>query len=453
MNDQFDNNQNNQTNQNNQEVPFYLRDSNPEYMQYSKPKKRAWPKVLAIVLVVVLLVGTIGGLSVLYEIVPGSGNMLFAIARRGTGNQLYLPPTGDNSGSDAFKPAGSAPAGSGGPKMEISEPPVTSGAASLVAENNGELSIPQIAAKVTPSTVGVISKVASIYGTSTFSGTGIIMTTDGYIITNNHVIQGSTEISITLMDGSTYDAKLIGNDARSDLAVIKIEAKDLIAADFGDSDALEVGELAVAIGNPLGLELMGTVTDGIISAINRDVLVSGRNMTLIQTNAAINSGNSGGPLVNRFGQVIGINTLKMQDFNTSVEGLGFAIPTNTAKEIIDELVETGYVKGRPTIGITASRTINAMQSRYYNLPEGVIVDKISANSDAYLQGLKVNDIIVKAQGMDAKTTQEINSIKENFKAGDEFTLTIYRDGKYIDVTFKLMDEAELDNADQVSLIP
>ena len=172
-----------------------------------------------------------------------------------------------------------------------------------------------------PSVVGIVSSVQSMYGTSSFSGTGIIMSTDGYIITNNHVIESAQDISVTLMDGSEHKAQLVGRDSRSDLAVIKIDVDNLVAAEFGDSDALKVGELAVAIGNPLGLDLMGTVTDGIISAINRDVVVEERTMTLIQTNAAINSGNSGGPLINKYGQVIGINTLKMQNYYTSVEGL------------------------------------------------------------------------------------------------------------------------------------
>jgi serine protease Do len=215
------------------------------------------------------------------------------------------------------------------------------------------------------------------------------------------------------------------------------------AAEFGDSDALHVGDPAVAIGNPLGLELMGTVTDGIISAINRDVVVEERTMTLIQTNAAINAGNSGGPLINQYGQVIGINTLKMQDYYTSVEGLGFAIPTNTAKEIIDELIANGYIKGRPAIGITGN-TITAAQASYYKVPQGMVVYSVDPRSDAAAKGLQVNDIITKAQGQEVKSSDEINKIKEQYVAGDDFTVTVYRDGKTLEITFKLMDEAELD---------
>jgi serine protease Do len=278
------------------------------------------------------------------------------------------------------------------------------------------------------------------------------MSSDGYIITNNHVIDSAENISITLMNGKTYDAKLVGRDKRSDLAVIKIEANDLIPAEFGDSDALKVGDLAVAIGNPLGLDLMGTVTDGIISAINRDVVVEERTMTLIQTNAAINSGNSGGPLINKYGQVIGINTLKMQDYYTNVEGLGFAIPTNTAKPIIDELIQYGYVKGRPSIGINV-KTISESQARYFNVPQGVRVYYVHPEADAYKKGLQVNDIIVEAQGKEVKSASEINRIKEEYVAGDLFTVKVYRNGKYLEITFELMDEAVIDMSQGSFLVP
>jgi serine protease Do len=389
-----------------------------------------------------------------FEFVPGDGNTLFSVALRDWGSNEnisnFIPQLGQQE--DTEKTPGDRLDLNGdnnGPKMEINKAPVDPSPSSLAKESGRVLTIPEIAEKVTPSTVGVVTTVGSVYGTANYSGTGIIMSEDGYIITNNHVINNADTITITLMDGTTYNAKLVGGDARSDLAVVKIDAKGLKPAEFGDSDALRVGDLAVAIGNPLGLELMGTVTDGIISAINRDVVVEERTMTLIQTNAAINAGNSGGPLINQYGQVIGINTLKMQDYYTNVEGLGFAIPTNTAKEIIDELIAYGYVKGRPAIGISGY-ALDEYRARRYNYPLGMVVTYVSPKSDAYAKGLQVYDIITKAQGKEVRSSEDINRIKEQYVAGDEFTFTVFRSGKYLDITFKLMDEAELDMAQEIN---
>lgn len=432
-----------------QPIPVYA----PPAQVPPRRKKRVG-KAIALILVVVLLAGTVGGFMMSYEIIPGDGTTLFTVTRKDVADSSEernseqerlsnFPQKKSTETASQRDPANN-------PSLFIQEAPSTEPA--LMAKETGVLTIQEIAAKVTPSTVGVVSTVPSVYGSGTSTGTGIIMTADGYIITNNHVINGASSISITLMDGSTHEGELIGGDARSDLAVVKIDASGLVPAEFGDSEALRVGDLAVAIGNPLGLELMGTVTDGIISAINRDVVVEERKMTLIQTNAAINAGNSGGPLINAYGQVIGINTLKMQDYYTSIEGLGFAIPTNTAKEIIDELIAIGYIKGRPAIGISG-RTVNEMYSKYYDLPQGMIVDYVSQSADAYKQGLQVNDIIVKAQGQEIKSTDELNEVKEKYAAGDTFAVTVYRDGKNIDIQFKLMDEAELDRQQRNSLIP
>ena len=212
------------------------------------------------------------------------------------------------------------------------------------------LSLQAIYRKCIPSVVSIISTQRS--GSTT--GTGIIMSEDGYIITNDHVIDGAVAIEVLTSLEETYPASLVGSDATSVTASQPMmPAKGLTAAEFGDSNTMEVGDMVVAIGDPLGTELRGTMTDGIISAINRDLTVNGRTMTLLQTNAALNNGNSGGPLINAYGQVIGINTMKMSSYytSTSVEGLGFAIPIATAKPIIDELIEQGYISGRPAIGI------------------------------------------------------------------------------------------------------
>ncbi|MGI6040477.1 MAG: S1C family serine protease [Eubacteriales bacterium] len=412
---------------------------------------RGLKRVFALLIVAAILVGTIGTLSYFYQIVPGEGNTVFRLERvdRNSGSSTLQNTPGQVQGNK--KTGAQRDVNLDGPELEIVEPPVAT--TNPVAKQTGSvLTVPEIAEKVMPSVVGIVSSVQSMYGTSSFSGTGIIMSTDGYIITNNHVIESAQDISVTLMDGSEHKAQLVGRDSRSDLAVIKIDVDNLVAAEFGDSDALKVGELAVAIGNPLGLDLMGTVTDGIISAINRDVVVEERTMTLIQTNAAINSGNSGGPLINKYGQVIGINTLKMQNYYTSVEGLGFAIPTNTAKPIIDELILYGYVKGRPTIGINV-KTISEAQSRYYNVPQGVGVYYVHPDTDAYKQGLQVNDIITEAQGQKVTSAAEINKIKEEYVAGDLFTVKVYRSGKYYEISFELMDEAEIDMNESVFTLP
>lgn len=435
----------------NDRQPLYYYVNSESTSRKHRRGARGLRKVFALLIVAAILVGTVGTLSLFYQIVPGNGDVVFTlerIDRRNDQNTIQLPAAGNEEKKNGATVREVNP---NGPVMEINEPPVPK-TTPVARETGGALTIPEIVEKVMPSVVGVVSSVRSLYGTSNYSGTGIIMSSDGYIITNNHVIDNAENISITLMDGTTYDAKLIGRDKRSDLAVIKIDAKNLIPAEFGDSDALKVGDLAVAIGNPLGLDLMGTVTDGIISAINRDVVVEERTMTLIQTNAAINSGNSGGPLINKYGQVIGINTLKMQDYYNNIEGLGFAIPTNTAKPIIDELIQYGYVRGRPSIGINV-KTISESQARYFNVPQGVAVYYVHPDSDAYKQGLQVNDIIVEAQGKEVKTASDINKIKEEYVAGDLFTVKVYRNGKYLEITFKLMDEAEIDMNRSSFIVP
>ena len=213
--------------------------------------------------------------------------------------------------------------------------------------------------KVNPSVVSVISTTSE----GTGSGSGVIMSKDGYIITNNHVVDGAQSVSVQLSDGTSLDAEIIGTDEQTDLAVIKVTpTSDLTAAEFGDSDELEPGEYAYAIGSPGGVQFANTITGGRISAINRDLTVNDRVMTLIQTDASINNGNSGGALINKYGQVVGITSAKLSGNafgSATVEGMGFAIPINTAKDIVDELIQNGYVSGRPSIGITGQNVESA----------------------------------------------------------------------------------------------
>ena len=275
-------------------------------------------------------------------------------------------------------------------------------------------------------------------------GSGVVMTSDGYIITNSHVIEGCSRLDVVLWDDRTYPAALVGRDGQTDLAVLKISCTGLTPAEFGDSADLEVGDMAVAIGNPLGDELRGTMTDGIISAINRDVNVEGRTMTLIQTNAALNSGNSGGALINAYGQVVGITNMKMQSYTTPVEGLGFAIPTATVKTIVDILIEKGVVGGRPTIGVTV-QTVSAGMRAELNCPQGVYVASVEERSDAWAKGLRPGDVITHANGREIAATEDLLAAKSGLEAGDVLTLRFWREGDYQTVDVALVEQYVLDS--------
>lgn len=316
-----------------------------------------------------------------------------------------------------------------------------------------------IAKKVSPSIVGirVTSKVQNfVFGIqeSTGEGSGIIVRENGYIVTNYHVIQdaydrdtysmrkdASIQVYLPNEVDKPYSATIIGVDVRTDLAVIKIDATGLPAAELGDSDTLEIGELAVAIGNPGGLEYMGSVTVGVISGLNRKVkLENGYELQLIQTDAAINPGNSGGALVNSQGQVIGVNSVKI--VSQGYEGIGFAIPINTVREIFENLIEHKYVPGRPYIGIVVDTTFNERAAKYYGVPAGVLVDNVVQFSGAYAAGIQKGDIITKCEGQQVKTLDELNEIKNKYKPGDKITLEIYRytTKSYMTVEVELTEE-------------
>lgn len=288
-----------------------------------------------------------------------------------------------------------------------------------------------------------ISSVVSIScirpgGNST--GTGVIITDGGYIVTNSHVVDGARSVTIDLTDGRSFPATLVGSDAVSDLAVLHIEANDLEAAEFGDSNSLKVGDSVTAIGDPLGKSLRGTFTDGIVSAINRDVTIGGRTMTLIQTNAALNSGNSGGPLINCYGQVIGINTLKIGNFvdSAGVEGIGFAIPSSTVKMIVDQLIKQGYVSGRPTLGIKGE-SVSLFYQHYYLLPSGLFITELDPDSDAAAKGIQTDDILMSINGHFITSMDDLNQILYNSSVGDTVETIIYRAGKQYRVYLTLSE--------------
>lgn len=297
------------------------------------------------------------------------------------------------------------------------------------ATNQGELATTEIAKRVGPAVVGITSTVQSqmsIFGTTSQSeaeGSGIILSGDGYIVTNNHVVDGATTVKVTLNTGTEYDAKLIGKDEQTDLAVIKIEpTEQLTIATMGDSNNLEVGERVVAIGNPMGLEFFGSVTEGIVSAVNRSIDVDNRTMNLIQTDAAINSGNSGGALINTKGEVIGINSVKVA--YSGVEGMGFAIPSSEAKPIIADLLEYGYVKGRPVIGIS-TRDVTSYMAQAYSWPQGVQIMEISSEN-AKAAGFQQGDIITEVNGQKITTGEELNKIKSEHNPGDTLKMQVYK---------------------------
>ena len=289
----------------------------------------------------------------------------------------------------------------------------------------GGMALQDIYEQNIPSVVSIIC--ASSRSNST--GTGVVLTEDGYIVTNAHVVENALYVTVKLTDDREFDATLVGSDEVSDLAVLHIEAEDLIPAAFGDSDILRVGDSVVAIGDPLGVDLRGTYTNGIISAINRDVAVDGRTMTLIQTNAALNSGNSGGPLINCYGQVIGINTMKISAFTDAagVEGIGFAIPSTTVKEIVDQIIAQGYVSGRPTLGITGDMLSNLYQ-HFYHLPAGLYITAVENNSPADLCGIQPGDILLSIDDTRITDMDSLKAVLYAHEAGDQVTVTIYRNG-------------------------
>ncbi len=302
----------------------------------------------------------------------------------------------------------------------------------------GDLTLPEVYKKVIPSVVSITSLTAG--GTAT--GTGIVMTEDGYLVTNYHVVSGAKQILVLMTSGEEYEAVSVGGDETSDLAVLKIDASGLTPAEFGSSDDMEVGDSVVAIGDPLGTELRGTMTDGIICGMQRDVHVGDRTMNLMQTNAALNSGNSGGPLVNMAGQVIGINTMKLSSNYTPVEGIGFAIPISAAAPILEELAEKGYVSGRPAVGFSLEVLSNRVRL-FYDLPGNLYIRSVAENSDAYAQGIRAGDVIVAIEGTPVSTLDEFNTVKNRFAAGDTVTLTVYHRGEELDIAVTLMDRADL----------
>ena len=290
----------------------------------------------------------------------------------------------------------------------------------------------QISEEVSDTVVEITTEIMStsmFYGqyVSQGAGSGVIISSDGYIVTNNHVIEGATSITVTLKDKRTFNAKLVGTDSVIDIALLKIDAEGLNAAVFGDSDKLKVGDKAVAIGNPLG-QLGGTVTDGIISALDRDVVIGDETMHLLQTDTAINPGNSGGGLFDGQGTLVGIVVAKSA--GSEIEGLGFAVPINDVIDVVDDLKSHGYVTGRPVIGVELMDITNPMYAMYYYGSDkaGCFVNGVVSGSGAEKAGVSVGDRIVSVNGKEIETAADVEKAVENKKVGDVIELKIERNG-------------------------
>ena len=300
----------------------------------------------------------------------------------------------------------------------------------------GGLSLQDIYSKSIPSVVSISCTAPS--GAST--GSGVVLSADGYLVTNSHVIDGAQSVQVLFHDGKTLSARVVGVDDFSDLAVLYVDTTDLTPAEFGDDTALRVGDSVVAIGDPLGIELRGTMTNGIVSAINRDIHTGGRTMTLIQTNAALNTGNSGGPLINCYGQVVGINTMKIGDTMSvaGVEGLGFAIPSTTVKEVVDQLMTQGYVSGRPWLGVSVQQ-LSSFDQMYYRLPAGLYITEVTPGTDADAKGLIPGDILLSVDGQRLTNGDALQQLLYQHNAGDTVEIIIYRNGKQYQLSLQLSE--------------
>ncbi len=306
----------------------------------------------------------------------------------------------------------------------------------VLTEKDGEMSLGSLYEKCSRSIVAIYGYQDDYIGY--YWGTGVILTEDGLVLTNAHVIEGCDEVTVKLSDDTEYETSLVGADGISDIAVLKIEAEGLTPAQFGQSSVLRVGDAVAAIGNPLGEEFRFTLTNGIISAIDRDISYKGRSMVLIQTNTALNSGNSGGALFNMAGQVVGITNMKMMSSYSSIEGIGFAIPSETVRSVVSSIVKYGKVPGRPSIGITVG-AIPEQAMEKYSMPEGVYVSEVQEKSDAAKKGIKKGDVILEVNGTSVTTPDEIKEIKDRFNVGDTLKMKIWREGETFEVDVVISD--------------
>ena len=325
---------------------------------------------------------------------------------------------------------------------------------SLTTNSTGKsLTLSQVYEATVNSVVGIQTEATTnVFGqeaVSASAGSGFILSADGYVITNAHVVSGADTIKVDLYNGETYDAQLVGSDSSFDIAVLKIEAEGLTPVSVGNSDTLKVGEEVAAIGNPLG-ELTFTMTSGILSALDREINTDGNPQNMLQTNAAINSGNSGGPLFDMDGNVIGVTTAKYSGSTTSgttIEGLGFAIPINTALKVAYDLAEYGYVKGQAFLGVTV-KTLDSQTAAYYSLPAGPRVEGVNEGSCAEKAGIQVGDIIIEFNGIPTATQAELLAALKKVQAGDTVEVKLFRAGAELTVTVTLGEKPRQEELDK-----
>ncbi len=339
---------------------------------------------------------------------------------------IYRMLTGENrvSSPEIFRPSvqeeTTLPEEIDPPKLDLQDIPKED-----TVSTDGKLSATEVYKLTSPSVVGIVQYQYSYSFEPAGSGSGIILSDNGYIVTNAHVIDGAETVKVVLYNEEEYEAKIIGADNQTDIAVLKIEADNLVEAEFGDSSQVEIGETVYALGNPGGLSLQSSFTDGMISGLNRVITTDDSiySMTVLQTSAAINPGNSGGALINEYGQVIGITSAKI--ISTDYEGIGFAIPTEAAKPIIEEIIKNGYVSGRAKLGITGT-TVDSVTARYYNVPEGVQIITIEQDGCLYGTEAKIGDIIIGFKGEDITRMEDLQSALAECSPGDEVEITLYR---------------------------
>ena len=405
----------------------------PEWTQPTQPeepkkKRRTWLKITALLLALAIVASL--GRALLRSAINGLA------AHNASGDSAQ--PAADASG------AASAPESAGEPYHRELTPlpetlPTYDSGKTLTAQEVYGINVDAVCGIATEVTTNVFGQTAS----TAVVGSGFVLTKDGYVVTNNHVVEGTDNVSVKLHDGSTYPAEVVGGDSLSDVALLKIEAEGLSHVAVGDSDALAVGEGCIAIGNPLG-ELTFTMTGGYVSALPREINISGKPISMFQTDAAINAGNSGGPLFDMAGNVIGITSAKISGITgsgASIEGVGFAIPINEALRVVYDLQEYGYVRGRAFLGVTV-KELDAATADTYGLPVGPIVQSVVADSCADKAGIAVKDIILAFNGRTVQTYTQLMSALNKCSAGDEVTLRIYRAGAELDVTLTLDERPE-----------
>lgn len=435
----------NRNNQNNLSQGYYRPDSN-EYVYNPTPQKKKGgagkAAIIAIVSVLSLFVVSIFAIAVVdfakSVANPQPGTDLPNDSHNIIDNRDYNDTKTPLDKNDEEKDPSDAPEDiddNSAPTVAADHEPIRDfPTLEQLAAPDDALPLPEIYDKLSKSVVGISCTVRG--GRQT--GTGFIISEDGYIVTNAHVISNATAIMIVDGELNEYTAEVIGYDTLTDIAVLRIspEEIELVPVEFGKSGDLRIGELTVAIGNPLGFDLYGTMTTGIVSGLNRSVTIDDNTMILLQTSASINHGNSGGPLIDAYGRVIGITSAKID--STYGEGLGFAIPIDEAIPIIENLIRYGYVTGRPSIGVSG-QDIGDMMSLFYNMPKGVYVFVVEEGSGADKAGIVPGDLIIGIEGETIENMEQLNAIKNNFAVGDTITLTIYRKGQNFDVSVVLTE--------------